>query len=256
MPDNPNGPGNAAASGSQPTGQAAPASGEAGKGAAPAGDSALTARLETLERTLAAERAERANLRSLHDRQMNDLRTQLGLRNGGESHAGAGRGTVAGASADTDDDAPRGRRGVSDHIRQKMALIDFRQTNPDWADYWKDMQPILSDPTKAAPFAVMMVDPDSGETVVDYDRSLVYLKTVIERDRLRAARAEIDQARASATENRGARRTDATISGQGATGEGAPDFSKMSRKEKLEYLFKTQPDLFDPNDLPAELREA
>ena len=257
MPDNPNGPGSAATgAGQSSTGQTAPASGGAGS-TAPGAPLTLTAREEALiraasEAAIAPYRAEQANLRSLHDRQMNELRESVRSRSAAASGDGVSRGRM---EASADPEPPISRSRLSSRQEQTVALIEFRQLHPDWADFWPEMEPIITDPVKAAPYAIVGTDPDTGEPYVDYRRSLEYIKTVLERDRLRKLKADFDQSRASGTATRDAARRDAMISGQGATGGEAVDWSKLSADEKVQKLYETAPELFDPNDLPSALRK-
>lgn len=254
MPDNvtPT-PGSAPAGAGQPNaGNAPAASGDAGKGAPDA--TILAARLEAVERALKQRDDQILNLRSLHDRQMNELRASL---RGRPASAGAGRTRDVAPTAETEPDdtyyeapASRGTEAVDPALEQDIALIKFRQLHPDWNEYWNDMAPVLSDPTKAAPFAII-----GANGRVDYYRSIVYLKDTLERDRLRKMKAEFDQARATAGDTRAALKTDAVISGQGAATVETPDFSKMDQKEKMQWLYKNMPELFDPDDLPSSLRE-
>jgi|SRR5712671_489381 len=259
MPDNPNGPGSAPASASSPTpGQGtAAATGAASPGSPGATDP--NARLEALIRSVDALTTNQQNLRSLHDRQMNDLRQLLTPRPGNgtvarqpdpdPSHYGPGNGSAVAPPPD-----PGFARDP--YEEQDIALIKFRQLNSDWQDYWPEMEPILQDPVRAAPFAIYRLDARTGQSVVDYYRSVEYLKNMLERDRLRKQKTEFDAARSAGNANNAAARRDAAISGQGASApDTGPDWAKLSHDEKLRKLYELQPDLFDENDLPAALRK-
>jgi len=246
MPDNANAPGSAATSvGSSPAGHAPAASGDAGTGA-PAAD-ALTARLEALTSTINQVAKGQENYRSLMDRQLNDIRSALT-----RPAAAAGRSRETEASAADPDDNGNGRTAtVPDYIEQDMALIKFRQLHADWQEYWNDMEPILADRYKAAPYATHRADGS-----IDYYGSIERLKLTLERDRLRKLRDDAEKARQNPNgQTREAMRRDAVISGQSASAtDDAVDWSKLSPDEKVRKLYELNPELFDPDNLPAALR--
>lgn len=250
MPDNvPSTPGSATSSaGSTTTGQAAPAGqGTAGQGA-PVPDPA-EARLKALiAEAITPLVTKQENLRSLHDRQMQELRQTVLLprpTNGGD----ATRATADPAYGPTAGAPPPAPSMRDQYMEQDLALIKFRQLHPDWADYWQEMEPILNDRDKAAPFAIYRPD-----TSIDYYRSIEYLKHSIERSRLLKRQQEFEQSRANAEANRETTRRDAVVSGQSASTVDMAEWSKLSRKEKMQRLYKERPDLFDPEDLPEDLR--
>lgn len=258
MPDNANAPGSAAGSaGDPPAGQAA--SGSQAAGATPAGTEQMPAWAKTLLNSVESYRNEQANLRSLHDRQMNALRQSL------TSPSRGGRGAAA-ETATGDDPAAGGNgneNGRASHrnpaLEEQMALIEFRQLNPDWQDYWADMAPILADQVKAAPYVITSVD-ERGEVYVDYRRSLAAVKSALELARLRQRQSEFDQSRANSQAGREAARRDATISGGGATGaktlpEIMAEVNKLTGDDRTRRLYELAPELFDPNDLPKALRK-
>lgn len=255
MPDNANAPGSAAGSASSsPNGQAA--AGSQASGAAPDGNEPMPAWAKTLLNTVETYRGEQANLRSLHDRQMNELRAAL-------TSPARRAGRVAASDAASGDDPNAGGNGevaarANGHrnpvLEEQMALIEFRQLNPDWQDYWADMAPILADSAKAAPFVII-----DAEGMVDYRRSLALVKSTLELERLRKRQAEFDQSRATSNAGREAARRDATISGGGATGaktlpEIMAQVANLTGDERTRKLYEIAPELFDPDDLPSALR--
>ncbi len=232
MPDNANAPGSAPAGAGQPNaGQASPAGGAAGSGTAPAKDP-LTARLESLANTVETIAKSQTELRSLHDRQMNELRSTL--------TATAARRPAARTATDIDDDddggaAGNGRGNVRDpEFEQDVALIKFRQLNPDWADYWPEMEPILLDRTRAAPFAVYR-----GSGQVDFYRSIQAVRDHLELLKLRKSKTDFDASRTNADATRATLKRDAAISGSGAASiEDIPDWSRLTPREKMRKAYE------------------
>lgn len=254
MPENdPNkSPGSAVPSaGSATAGQGPAAGGTAGTSGAPAGND-VAARLETLSKLVESTTKEQANFRSLIDRQMNELRSAVTVR--------PARAAPAASTGGSNDEpaAGNGRGRLPSHIEQEIALLKFRQLHPDWNEYWPDMEPILADRYKAAPYAIHAIDPDTGEPYVDYYRSIEYLKTSLERDRLRKLKEEFDKARTNGQDRRTVIQRDATISGQSASvveGITPEAWAKMSPTERARKLIEMGELEVDEENPPSFMRE-
>lgn len=246
MPDNPSGPGSAAASaGSQSGGQGSTAGGAAGS--SNASRDPHTERLEALTRTVESSVKEQANFRSLVDRQLNELRSTFQRQP--VRSAGA-----AGSDPNSDPGSRDDRRVRMDpYFEQELALVKFRQLNSDWNDYWTEMEPILQDQHKAAPYVVQRADPETGEAIVDYYASLQNLRDKLELERLRKRRTEFDEARRGNEQRREDMRRQATISGGGSAPLGETvNLDDLSPEDMVEKGLLN--DFIDPNDPPRGRR--
>ena len=121
----------------------------------------------------------------------------------------------------------------------------------DFRDYWEDVQAIASNKEDAAPFRMLKVD-GNGDIKIDVSRSLELIRLHVLNERKDARIAELEKTQGASTKDK--LRRDATISGQTNTQAETPDTSSMNKKQKLEWLYANHPEMFDPNDLPAELR--
>ena len=235
MPDNANAPGSAATSATSP--QADATNGN--------DTSAILKRLEANDKSTreAAKAAAEArtysdNLRSLHDRQFQEIRAAIARGNSTDN----GEGEVQPAATRSAPSSYDLRR------EQDFALIKFRQENTDWQDYWEDITAITSDSVKSAPH--VRYNPDG---TVDFYASLNDVRSAVELTRLRAKKADYDAAQKDQERLKSTSRRDATISGSGASpSEGAIDIAGMSADDMLRKGLLN--DHLDPNDLPEALR--
>lgn len=250
MADNPTGPATAPVSGGSPATAGA---------AAPAAEPSLKEVLESVKalRTgFESEKTARENLRSLHDRQMTELRN---LVVGGKAGGTARQGDEGGEPAAQP--ATGGARSISARelaMQRDNAILRFRQDHPDWQEYWADIETIGSDAAKSRRFVRYAVDPDSGELTPDFYSSLVDIREHLELQRHRAAKAATDPATQQANRNNAQARADAaTIGGAAAsipTDALGPDFQKLPYNEKIKRLYAAGLLDIDPNDPPEALR--
>lgn len=235
MADNANAPASAAPG-------ATPAQASVGNGN---DTSAILTRLEAIDKSTkeAAKAAAEArtysdNLRSLHDRQFQEIRAAIARGNPTTDGEGETQSAPA-RSAPSSYDLRR---------EQDFALIKFRQENTDWQDYWDDITAITSDAVKSAPH--VRYNPDGS---VDFYASLNDVRSAVELTRLRAKKADYDAAQKDQDRLKSTSRRDATISGSGASpSEGAIDLTGISADDMLRKGLLN--DHLDPNDLPEALR--
>jgi hypothetical protein len=247
MADNPGGvgPANAAGGGEQ----------SGGSGSAPASldPQKIMERLEALSKNVETFAKTQENLRSLHDRQMTELRQTMQ----------AARQTRQDDGDDGDDgtggDAPKPglTTGQLTNLRDS-AITKFKVDHKDWDSYWKDIEAVGSDPEKSRRFVRYKADPDTGELVPDFYTSLVDIKEHIEMQRLRKqiedSQSENQQAQDAANQ---ARSDAGAIGGSPASipAEIAGDeFKKLPYNEKVRKLVKLGLIDFDPKDPPEALR--
>ena len=251
MAENANAPATASASGGTPgtPGSATPAAGPS--------INEVLATVKTLSESFTKKAGEWDNLRSLHDRQMTEIRQAL-----------AGKGN--GAARQEDDDggggaapasAAGGPRAISARELAAMrdnAIMKFRMENPDWNEYWKDIEAIGSDTAKARPFVRYTSDPDTGDLIPDFYASLVDIRSHLELQRLRTAQAAANPANQQDALARGQARADAGAIGGSAASIPSdafgPDFQKLSYNEKVKKLVEMGVIEVDPRDPPEALR--
>lgn len=243
MADNPKGPDNAATGGGSSQAPApAPALGA---------ESQILNRLEALGKKFEESDSRWTNLRSLHDRQMTELRQML------EARANAGQDA---GSTDGDAASPE-RRGVDPYElaeMQERAIRDFKQDHPDWQTYWADIEAIGQDEAKSRPFVHLKRSRDGGY-VPDYYASLAHIREHVELQRLRQAKANADPAAQAAQQNANQAKADAgAIGGSGAS---IPDdtftsdaWKGLSYDEKVKKLVEMGMLEIDPRDPPGALR--
>lgn len=249
MADNPTGPANAPASGGSPNAASpAPAGG--------ADFSKVMERLEALDKTLQTKAGQWDNLRSLHDKQMTELRQilQSGATGKTRDVEDDGSGNAAPAARP---DAPRSITARELATMRDNAILKFRLENPDWQEYWADIEAIGSDQAKSRRFVRYQTDPDTGELVPDFYASLADIRDHVELQRGRAARSAADPASRQAAETKGQAKADASAIG------GAPvnvpdttsaDWKKLSYDEKVRKLAEAGVFAVDPTDPPGALR--
>lgn len=249
MPDNANAPGTATAGGGSPE--------TAGKGA-PASEPSIKdvlATVKTLTESFTKKASEWDNLRSLHDRQMTEIRQAIaGKGSGGtrqEDDDGGGAPAVPAG-------APRPISARELAAQRDNAIIKFRMEHPDWNEYWKDIETIGSDATKARPFVRYTTDPETGELVPDFYASLVDIRSHLELQRLRTAQAAANPANKQAELVKGQARADAGAIGGSAASIPSdafgPEFQKLSYNEKVKKLVELGVIEVDPRDPPEALR--
>lgn len=247
MADNPNGPANAPASGGSP--ETKPA------GSATGGDvdaKAILARLEALDKRFVSFDEQHKNLRSLHDRQMDELRAQLSAGRSGNARQDEGDDTNA-ASADN-----RGQSGAGFDIEreQDYAVTKFRVEFPDWQKYWDKISAIGGDRDRARPYVRYKKDSRTGELVPDFYQSLVDIRKDLELQALREANASAGAGGQAQTDFNAQAKADAgAIGGAAASIPDDVDWNALSYDDKIKMLYKTNPELFDPNNLPEALRQ-
>lgn len=248
MADNPNGPAPAPASGGTPgtTGQPAPAAEPSLKD--------VLATVRELTTTFTTKAKEWDNLRSMHDRQMTEIRSLIGGK-GGNGTTGQEPEEPSGSAA------PASGRPITARdleMQRDNAILKFRGDFPDWGEYWKDIEAIGSDAAKAKPFIRYKNDPDTGELLPDFYSSLVDIRNSIELQRHRAARAAENPANKQANAVKGQARADAGAIG-GSPASIPPDalgadFKALSYNDKIKKLYELGLLDVDPNDLPEALR--
>lgn len=246
--DNPTGPTAAPVSGGSPASTGT---------TAPAGEPSLKQVLESvkaLSENFGKKSQEWDNLRSLHDRQMTQIRESLAGK------GGSGRGQEADGGDEPAQPASGGRPISPRELaaQRDNAIIRFRMEHPDWNEYWKDIEAIGSDTTKARPFVRYAPDPETGELVPDFYASLVDIRNYLELQRHRAKQSASDPASVQARENAGQARGDAgSIGGSAAsipTDVLGADYAKLPYNEKVKRLYAAGLLDVDPNDLPEALR--
>ena len=249
MPENANAPGTATAGGGQPDKAGSPA---------PASDPSLKdilATVKTLSDNFAKKSGEWDNLRSLHDRQMTEIRQAMAGKGGG----------AARQESDDDEAAPATPAGAPRPVSARElaamrdnAIIKFRMEHPDWNEYWKDIEAIGSDGTKARPFVRYTSDPETGELIPDFYASLVDIRSHLELQRLRTAQAAASPANKQDAATRGQARADAGAIGGSAASIPSdafgPDFQKLSYNDKVKRLVELGVIEVDPRDPPEALR--
>ena len=249
MADNPTGPATATVSGGSPTTTGSPA---------PASDPSLKdilATVKTLSETFAKKSGEWDNLRSLHDRQMTEIRQAMAGKGGG----------AARQEADDDEATPAASAGAPRPVSARElaamrdnAIIKFRMEHPDWNEYWKDIEAIGSDSAKARPFVRYTSDPETGELIPDFYASLVDIRSHLELQRLRTAQAAANPANKQDAATRGQARADAGAIGGSAASIPSdafgPDFQKLSYNDKVKRLVELGVIEVDPRDPPEALR--
>lgn len=190
-------------------------------------------------------------MRSSTDRQLAQIRQQMQQ----SSRARPSRseeyddGTDAGTAGEETRAAPVAE--LDPETEEQIALNGFQNAHADHADYMDDVRAIANDPEAAAPFKMLKVTPD-GRVKVDVRQSLELIRLKVLEERGRGRIAELEKGKTDTTKDK--LRRDATISGQENVEPTLADASKMTKKEKLEWLYENHPDMFDPDDLPEELR--
>ncbi len=252
MPDQGNTPGSATqGAGSADTAGATDTTAEGGDGAA-TDAAALQAREDALvNRILGVVKSENKKgwdaIRSSTDRQFHTIRQEMQAGSGPTQEYDDGSG--GGQAQRTPQRAPVAQ--LDPETAEQLAINAFQNRHQDHRDYWNDMLEIASDEGKSKPFRMTKVN-GNGDLVVDYDRSLELIRMDVVSRRQQARIAELEGAEGAKTKER--LRRDATISGQENTEGEMPDTSKMTRDEKTVHLHKTNPELFDEDNLPSALR--
>ena len=235
----------------------APASdGSTGQGAA--NDAAdlktILASVKTLQETFTKKSSEWDNLRSLHDRQMTELRTSIGKGNGRTSQEDDDPAPVAAAGS------PRPISAREIAAQRDNAIIKFRMEHPDWQEYWNDIEAIGSDSAKARPFVRYTNDPDTGELMPDFYSSLVDIRSHLELQRLRTSKEAASPAGAASAINKGKAKADASAIGGSAASIPSDalgaDYAKLSYNDKVKRLYELGLLDVDPADLPEALRKS
>jgi hypothetical protein len=250
MPDNANAPGTATTSGgsSGTTGSTTPAADPSLKD--------ILATVKTLTETFTKKSSEWDNLRSLHDRQMTEIRQAMAGKGGGGTRKEDDDGEGAAAASTAGGPRPISARELA--AQRDNAIIKFRMEHPDWNEYWKDIEAIGSDAAKARPFVRYMSDPETGELLPDFYASLVDIRSHLELQRLRTAQAEANPASKQAKLDKGQARADAGAIGGSAASIPSdalgPDYQKLPYNEKVKRLVELGVIEVDPNDPPEALR--
>jgi len=252
MPDKGKSPGSAAQSaGSADATEATGNTADSGAGAA-TDAAALQAREDALVNRLAevnnaTNKKSWDAIRSSMDRQLHAIRQEMqaGRRPAEEYNDGSGDGQAPQAPQR----APVAT--LDPETAEQIAINAFQNRHQDHRDYWNDVVAIASDEEKSKPFRMLKVN-GNGDLVVDYDRSLELIRENVVGRMQEARIAELEGAEGAKTKDR--LRRDATISGQENTEGEMPDTSKMTLEEKHRHLRKTNPELYDDDDLPQALR--
>lgn len=235
----------------------APASdGSTGQGAA--NDAAdlktILASVKTLQETFTKKSSEWDNLRSLHDRQMTELRTSIGKGNGRTRQEDEDDAPPAAAAG-----APRPISAREIAAQRDNAIIKFRMEHPDWQEYWNDIEAIGSDGAKARPFVRYTNDPETGELTPDFYSSLVDIRNHLELQRLRTSKEAASPAGVASAINKGQAKADASAIGGSAASIPADafgaDYAKLPYNDKVKRLYELGLLDVDPTDLPEALRK-
>jgi hypothetical protein len=250
MADNPNGPATAPASGGTPG--TTPST-------APAGEPSLKevmATVKTLTDAFTKKSGEWDNLRSLHDRQMTEIRNALSGKGGGGTRQEETDGGESAAAP-----APAAGRPITARELGQMrdtAILKFRGEFPDWQEYWKDIEDIGSDAVKSRRFVRYTTDPETGEMLPDFHASLVDIREHLELQRTRAAKAAANPANQASEAAKNQARADAGAIGGSAASIPpdalGPDFKKLPYNEKIKKLYELGLLDIDPSDPPEALR--
>jgi len=238
--DNSNEPANAPVGGGSPdpnkAGAPAPASLDTDK---------IMKRLDDLVKT-------QDNQRSLHDRQMNEIRTAMQTSARPDSGADGDDGVD-----DSGDPAPKpGMTPGQIADMRDHAITDFKVNHPDWAKYWERIETIGS-AKDAQKFLRYKTNPDTGDLVPDFYASLSDIREHIEMQDLRKQVADADPANQQADKDTNQARADASAIG-GAPASIPEDalvgFKALSYNDKVKKLHEWGIFTMDPNDPPEALR--
>lgn len=230
-----------------PAGTPAEGGAEQGGGQESGGQDALVSKI--LDAVKSENKKSWDAIQSSTDRKLSRVLQQMqqaprGRSSGGEEYDD---GSDAGSAGETQ--APVAE--LDPETEEQIAMNAFQNRHPDFRDYWDDVRSIANDEEAAAPFKFLKVTA-GGRVKVDVTRSLELIRLHVLNERESARKAEDDKGKVDTTKN--TLRRDATISGQGNVEPTPVDTSKMTKKEKMVWLYENHPDMFDPDDLPEELR--
>jgi hypothetical protein len=235
-----------------------PASATGGEGQSEKGGTAAPAGVtseQILERLEALDKKQ-DNFRSLHDRQLDDIRRSMtASRSTGQDDYGDGD--------DGSGDAPA--RSARPKMTQRelldmrdRSITKFKVDHPDWQEYWQDIEEIGGDTARSKRFVRYSSDPDTGELIPDFYASLVDIREHVETQRLRKKLEDGTPENQQASEQANQARSDAAaIGGSPASlpkevlGE---DFKKLPYNEKIKKLAALGLLDYDPSDPPEALR--
>ena len=260
MPDQATAPGSAPQGAGSAEPQTPPEGTTAEGGAQQGGESGPRRESALLDKLLAgvndANKKQWDNMRSTHDRQMGQLRQEMRERTRAKPAPSAGEydDDVPGAGTTTEETRQTPVAQLEPEEAEQMALNTFENRHrdeDDFREYYASVQQIADSDELARPFRMLRVD-GNGDLQVDVTRSLELIRLHVLNERKDARILELEKSQGASTKDR--LRRDATISGQPNTTGEAPDTKSMNKKQKLEWLHANHPEMFDPNDLPKELR--
>lgn len=191
------------------------------------------------------------NQRSLHDRQMTEIRQAM---------AASAR-PASGMEDDGTDDEPQPKPGLTPGRVAEMrdrAIVEFKVNHPDWKEYWQDIEAIGGDSSKAKRFLRYKSDPDTGDLVPDFSTSLTDIREHVEMQRLRKQLEDANPANQQAARATNQAKADASAIGGAAAS--IPDdaleaFKTLPYNEKVKKLAEWGVIDVDPADPPEAFRK-
>jgi hypothetical protein len=194
------------------------------------------------------------NQRSLHDRQMTDIRQAMTTSARPDS----------GADEDAGDDGsgePTPKRGMTPQEIGDMrdrAITEFKVNHPDWSKYWEKIEAIGSDPKLAPKFLRYKTNLDTGDLVPDFSASLSDIREHIEMQDLRKQVEDANPANQQAARDTNQARADASAIGGAPASipeDALASFKTLPYNEKVKKLAEWGVIDVDPSDPPEALRK-
>lgn len=213
---------------------------------------------DELRTQLEVERSERqklekslAGIRSLQDRRDQDYRRALSELTRRSNSATDSTDYALESASSSAPAADADLKPWLAALEERQGLTQFKLDNPDWRDYWEDLESVWKDPQRAAQIGAYV----PGTERVDIYRTLQNAKTQVEVIRLRKAQEEAKTVRESARSDQAAMKAKATISGVGASAEEeALDIGDLDAKKMRELAAKGIIEI-DPANPPSFMRD-
>lgn len=222
----------------------------ASKGTPVTGEQKILERLEAMSK-------QHENFRSLHDRQLTEIRQGM---------AATGAGKRGNSEDDLDpedagDTTSGGKRKLSAGDIATMrdnAITRFKVDHPDWKDYWTGIEEIGSSQAKAKRFVRYTPDPDTGDLVPDFYASLVDIREHLEVQTLRKKMEDASEAGQQANRDTNQAKADAAAIGGSPASipeDALAEFKTLSYADKVKKLAEWGVIDVDPRDPPEALRK-